>query len=91
MVSDVEREKVLVADLLLFKERLDKVLAIAFQGSDAFTHALKESFETFINVRQVNSVAQQEERGRKVRERERRGGRMGTEAGREGRERCAIA
>jgi len=51
-VSDVERERSLVQDLLLFKEKLDRILSTAFSSSEQFSHSLKESFECFINGRQ---------------------------------------
>jgi len=52
LVSDVERERVLVVELLALKAKLDTVLATAFQGNDLFANTLKEAFEQFINVRQ---------------------------------------
>ena len=52
MVGDAEQEKSLVAELLLFKERLDKVLTASFSSNESFMHSLKEAFETFINGRQ---------------------------------------
>ena len=53
MVSDPEQDRVLVQELLQFKEKLDKVLNVAFHSSEPFSHSLKEAFECFINVRQV--------------------------------------
>lgn len=41
----------MVEDLLHFKSRLDTVLRKSFSKNDIFTHALKESFEGFINQR----------------------------------------
>ena len=52
MVSDAERERGLVQELLQLKERLDKVLAVAFSSNEQFGNSLKEAFETFINGRQ---------------------------------------
>mmetsp|Transcript_20842 Transcript_20842/g.46666 ORF Transcript_20842/g.46666 Transcript_20842/m.46666 type:complete len:729 (-) Transcript_20842:640-2826(-) len=52
MVIDPERDRVLVQDLLQFKEKLDRVLSVAFHASEPFSHSLKEAFECFINVRQ---------------------------------------
>jgi len=52
MVSDVEKERNLVQELLQFKERLDLVLSQAFCANELFGHSLKEAFEQFINVRQ---------------------------------------
>ena len=42
----------MVEELLSFKAKMDEVLAVAFEGSESFTHTLKESCENFINVRQ---------------------------------------
>ena len=53
MVSDAERERSLVQELLQFKEKLDKLLTVAFVSNEQFGHSLKEAFEVFINVRQV--------------------------------------
>ena len=55
MVSDAERERGLVQDLLVLKEKLDKILTNAFSSNEQFSHSLKEAFENFINVRQVCS------------------------------------
>jgi len=52
MVSDTELERGLVQDLLLFKEKLDRILTVAFHSNDQFSHSLKEAFESFINGRQ---------------------------------------
>jgi cullin-4 len=52
MVSDRERDRVLVQELLQLKEKLDRILAHAFAGNEQFGHTLKEAFECFINVRQ---------------------------------------
>jgi len=52
MVSDKERDRVLVQELLQFKEQLDAVLSVAFDSNELFGHTLKEAFECFINVRQ---------------------------------------
>ena len=53
MVGDAERERNLVQDLLQFKEKLDRILSVAFSSNEQFGHSLKEAFEAFINVRQV--------------------------------------
>ena len=42
----------MVEDLLLFKSRCDDVLHKSFANDEHFGHALKESFENFINKRQ---------------------------------------
>ena len=56
MVSDAERERGLVQELLQFKEKLDRILSMAFSSNEQFGHSLKEAFECFINVRQVRQV-----------------------------------
>ena len=52
MVADPERDKGLVQELLIFKERLDRILSTAFHSNEHFGHSLKEAFECFINGRQ---------------------------------------
>ena len=52
MVSDPERDRSLVQELLEFKEKLDRILGVAFCANEQFGHSLKEAFEQFINVRQ---------------------------------------
>jgi len=52
MVSDTEKDRVLVQELLVFKDKLDQLLARAFVSNESFSHSLKEAFEHFINVRQ---------------------------------------
>ena len=52
MVSDPERERGLVQELLNFKEKLDRILSTAFHNHEHFGHSLKEAFETVINGRQ---------------------------------------
>jgi len=52
MVGDAERERGLVQELLQFKEKLDRILSVAFSSNEQFGHSLKEAFECFINVRQ---------------------------------------
>ena len=52
-VNDPELERSLVQELLQFKERLDRILSVAFCANEQFGHSLKEAFECFINVRQV--------------------------------------
>jgi len=42
----------MVANLLDMKSKADSVVADAFGGGEMFAHALKESFESFINCRQ---------------------------------------
>jgi len=51
-VMDTEKDDNLVQDLLDYKAKLDEVLLTAFQGTEEFSHSLKEAFEHFINSRQ---------------------------------------
>jgi len=52
LVTDEEKDKTMVPELLKFKAKLDTLLKEAFQKNDDFAYALKEAFEHFINVRQ---------------------------------------
>ncbi|ORX91617.1 ubiquitin-protein ligase, cullin 4 [Basidiobolus meristosporus CBS 931.73] len=52
IVTDVSRDNTMVQDLLNFKLKLDGILATSFQQNESFFNTLKESFESFINVRQ---------------------------------------
>lgn len=51
IVTNVERDKTMVQDLLEFKERMDKVVSECFQNQEKFINSLKEAFESFINKR----------------------------------------
>lgn len=52
LVGDTERDHLLVQELLALKEKLDLILMKSFDLNEQFTHALKEAFEQFINMRQ---------------------------------------
>jgi cullin-4 len=52
LVKDEENDTDMVQNLLDMKERLDSVVADAFNEAEMFSNALKESFESFINCRQ---------------------------------------
>eukprot|EP01137_Pigoraptor_chileana_P033540 Opistho-2@24554 len=52
LVLDPEKDKSLVQDLLDFKARLDALMDDAFEKNEKFGHAMKEAFESFINMRQ---------------------------------------
>lgn len=52
IVTNVDRDKTMVCDLLDFKERMDRVVNECFQKQEKFVYALKEAFEHFINQRQ---------------------------------------
>ena len=45
-----EKDNVMIQDLLDFKEKLDAT-SICWNNNEKFTHALKDSFEHFINQR----------------------------------------
>ena len=46
------QDKEMVASLLSMKTDMDRILVESFARNDAFTLALKEAFEHFINQRQ---------------------------------------
>ncbi|KAK9764784.1 hypothetical protein K7432_007437 [Basidiobolus ranarum] len=52
IVNDSSRDNTMVQDLLNLKQELDNILARSFQKNPIFFNTLKESFESFINVRQ---------------------------------------
>ncbi|KAK9722077.1 hypothetical protein K7432_002964 [Basidiobolus ranarum] len=52
IVTDVSRDSTMVQDLLVFKMKLDDILTTSFLKNESFFNTLKESFESFINVRQ---------------------------------------
>jgi cullin-4 len=41
----------MVEDLLALKKKMDSIVAISFDRNYNFAHAVKESFEVFINQR----------------------------------------
>ena len=51
-VSDSERDKVMVHDLLELKTKMDDIIAKAFQESMKFYDTLREAFESVVNRRQ---------------------------------------
>ncbi|XP_022660003.1 cullin-4B-like [Varroa jacobsoni] len=51
IVTDPEKDKTMVQELLEFKEQMDRVLTECYGGNDKFGNSLKEAFETFINQR----------------------------------------
>ncbi|KAJ1965576.1 hypothetical protein GGI12_000674 [Dipsacomyces acuminosporus] len=56
LVQAPDLDVALVTELLALKQRLDVVLRDAFQGSEPITHALRESFEEFINTKRNKPV-----------------------------------
>ncbi|KAI8326187.1 cullin-4A [Martensiomyces pterosporus] len=57
LVQAPDLDVTLVTELLALKQRLDVVLRDAFQSNEALAHALRESFEEFINTKR-NKPAQ---------------------------------
>ncbi|VDO40115.1 unnamed protein product [Brugia timori] len=51
LVMDVNRDKTLVADLLVMKRQLDNVVDSCFERNEKFIQAEKDSFDYFINTR----------------------------------------
>lgn len=51
IVTDPEKDKAMVQDLLDFKESMDVVVRDCFNKNEKFTNSLKEAFENFINIR----------------------------------------
>lgn len=51
LVTNPEKDKSMVQDLLTFKEQMDKVVTECFQRQERFVYSLKEAFEHFINQR----------------------------------------
>ena len=51
-MSDPERDKVMVQELLELKTKMDNIVAKAFQDNIKFYDVLRESFESVINRRQ---------------------------------------
>lgn len=51
IVTDPDRDKTMVQDLLQFKEKMDRVVNECFQKQEKLVYSLKEAFEHFINLR----------------------------------------
>jgi len=51
IVSDLEKDKTMVQELLDFKQKCDNILYKSFSSNENFTYGLKEAFESFINSR----------------------------------------
>ena len=52
IVSDSERERTMVHDLLELKSKVDQIIAEAFQNNEKFVDVIREAFESVINRRQ---------------------------------------
>ena len=51
-MSDPERDKVMVQDLLELKTKMDDIIAKAFRDGIKFYDTLREAFESVVNRRQ---------------------------------------
>lgn len=51
IVTNVDRDKTMVQDLLEFKERMDRVVDECYQKEERFVYSLREAFENFIDRR----------------------------------------
>lgn len=51
LIMDTDRDKTFVLDLMKLKSNLDDIISMCFQSNEKFTHALKDAFEYFINIR----------------------------------------
>lgn len=51
IVTNVDKDKTMVQDLLSFKKKMDKVVNECFKKQERFIYSLKEAFEHFINQR----------------------------------------
>lgn len=51
IVTNPEKDKTMVQELLDFKDRMDVVVNECFQANEKFHNSLKEAFESFINIR----------------------------------------
>ena len=52
IVSDCERERTMVHDLLELKSKVDLIITEAFQSNEKFLDMIREAFESVINRRQ---------------------------------------
>jgi len=50
--NDVDKDKEMVQELLDFKDKVDNVISECFMKNEKFVNSMKESFESFINLRQ---------------------------------------
>lgn len=51
-MSDEERDKTMVEDLLTLKTKADELVREVFEGDPMFVTAVKDSFESAVNKRQ---------------------------------------
>ncbi|KAK9766943.1 hypothetical protein K7432_003615 [Basidiobolus ranarum] len=52
IVTNQNRDSTMIQDLVDFKEKLDMILDTSFQKNEGFSNTLKDSFESFLNIRQ---------------------------------------
>ena len=53
MIKDPKQDSRMITSLLAYKAKLDEIVRDCFCNDDNFLHALKESFETFVNSRKA--------------------------------------
>lgn len=53
MIQDESKDQTMIEDLLAFKAKLDEILKNALESNKEFEYGLKDSFESFINTREV--------------------------------------
>ena len=51
-MSDSERERTMVHDLLELKSKVDRIITEAFQSNEKFVDMIREAFESVINRKQ---------------------------------------
>lgn len=51
LVTEPEKDRVMVQELLNFKDRLDQIVTDCCNKNEKFVQAVKEAFESFINTR----------------------------------------
>jgi cullin-4 len=52
LVTDQQKDKTMIEELLAFKQKVDSILEESFEKHDDFAYTTKEAFEYFINARQ---------------------------------------
>lgn len=51
-MSDGERERTMVHDLLELKSKMDQIITESFQSNEKFLDTIREAFESVVNRRQ---------------------------------------
>ncbi|KAI8145398.1 Cullin-domain-containing protein [Fennellomyces sp. T-0311] len=53
LIKDPKQDSRMITSLLTYKAKLDEIVRDCFHNDDMFLHALKDSFETFVNSRRA--------------------------------------